>query len=166
MWRLQLLEYRYGQVWIIAKRWKQSPVSWFLENLQQQLELFIATSSVHTTRTNKYQQAKGRSADWASTAYEKNAHHTTRRNAHRRNHDVTTEWGGWSSGSTERAETSTSNFCSPSFHINSNTTQQTCVDWLPLWLRRTSNSFRLPWPGYCRNQRSAVRRSSTRKTWP
>jgi len=30
----QLLEYRYGQVWIIAKR-KQSPVGWFLESLQK-----------------------------------------------------------------------------------------------------------------------------------
>jgi len=27
---VKLLEYRYAQVWIIAKRWKQSPVGWFL----------------------------------------------------------------------------------------------------------------------------------------
>jgi len=27
-----LLQYRYDQVWIIVKRWKQSPVSWFLES--------------------------------------------------------------------------------------------------------------------------------------
>jgi len=27
---VKLLEYRYAQVCIIAKRWKQSPISWFL----------------------------------------------------------------------------------------------------------------------------------------
>jgi len=32
---VKLLEYRYVQVWIIAKRWKQSPVGWFLESLQK-----------------------------------------------------------------------------------------------------------------------------------
>jgi len=27
---VKLLEYRYAQVWIIAKRWKQNPFGWFL----------------------------------------------------------------------------------------------------------------------------------------
>jgi len=27
---VKLLEYGYAQVWIIAIRWKQSPVGWFL----------------------------------------------------------------------------------------------------------------------------------------
>jgi len=36
-----LLEYRYVQVWTIAKR-KQNPVGWFLISLQQTLELLIA----------------------------------------------------------------------------------------------------------------------------
>ena len=40
---VKLLEYRYAQVWIIAKRWKLSPIGWFLENL---LELLIAMNIV------------------------------------------------------------------------------------------------------------------------
>jgi len=31
----KLREYRYEQVWISAKRWKQIPVGWFLDSLQQ-----------------------------------------------------------------------------------------------------------------------------------
>jgi len=27
---VKLLEYRYVQVWIIAKGWEQSPIGWFL----------------------------------------------------------------------------------------------------------------------------------------
>jgi len=32
---VNLLDYRYVQIWIIAKRWKQRPVNWFLESLQK-----------------------------------------------------------------------------------------------------------------------------------
>jgi len=35
-----LLEYRCVQVWIIANRWKQSTVGWFLESLQKTWSLY------------------------------------------------------------------------------------------------------------------------------
>jgi len=31
---IRLWRVRYVQVWIIAKRWKQSPVGWFLKSIQ------------------------------------------------------------------------------------------------------------------------------------
>jgi len=46
---VKLLEYRYVQVWIIAKRWKQSPVGWFLYSRGHQpfwnWELLLGTDS-------------------------------------------------------------------------------------------------------------------------
>ena len=33
----KLHEYRYVQLWIIVKGWKQSPVGWFLESLKKTL---------------------------------------------------------------------------------------------------------------------------------
>jgi len=39
-------EYRYVQVWIIAKRWKQSPVGWFLESLQKTKRFWLLCKSL------------------------------------------------------------------------------------------------------------------------
>ena len=39
---VKLLEYRFAPVWIIAKRWKQSPVRWFLSlKPTENVEVFI-----------------------------------------------------------------------------------------------------------------------------